>query len=423
MRISTSMQYQRHLNYLQLANTKVDNASTAYNTGKKFQTAGDNPGGMSASIKYAASMSQYKQYTLNSQIVSDTLKQEETALGQIYDCMSSIQTRLVQAINGTLDDGARAALAEEIEQVRDQIFNLMNTKNSEGDYIFSGAQSAKPTYVKNADGTYSCQADGSAKFVNVSPELTVQTTDSGLNIFENVTLSNTFTAAGKAQGGADKQYLASISDYDQFNTFFKDYYQAGTGGADNGKNTLKITVEADNKFKLEDQNGKVVSQGTIKDGKMIVQGMTFELPDGTLPAVGDTIDITLNKPKQDNILNQLNSIVTALKTPQDEYGKAGSAVKSSHDLVNQLSAMQINVSLSKTHVDTYRGLVGARGSNIDDIITINETLYDTKAEANANVTEVDAFTAVSDLLQAQNALSVAQQSFQVVHSATLFDYM
>ena len=31
MRISTSMQYNSHLNYLQTANTKVDQASTQYN--------------------------------------------------------------------------------------------------------------------------------------------------------------------------------------------------------------------------------------------------------------------------------------------------------------------------------------------------------------------------------------------------------
>ena len=34
-----------------------------------------------------------------------------------------------------------------------------------------------------------------------------------------------------------------------------------------------------------------------------------------------------------------------------------------------------------------------------------------------------AFEAVSNLLIAQNALQVAQQSYNLVHSTTLFDYM
>ena len=216
MRISTSMQYRNHLSYLQTANSRVDQASMQYNTGKLFQTAGENPGGMSASMKYESDIASYKQYGLNAKIVADALSQEETALGQIYETMSSIQTRLIQAVNGTLDDGSRAALAEDIKQAQAQLFNTMNTKNAEGEYIFSGAQSSIPTYKLTSDGKYICQADGSSKNVNVSPNLTVQTTDSGLNIFENVHLAADFNATAKDQAGAPKNYQSSISDYDQF---------------------------------------------------------------------------------------------------------------------------------------------------------------------------------------------------------------
>ena len=85
--------------------------------------------------------------------------------------------------------------------------------------------------------------------------------------------------------------------------------------------------------------------------------------------------------------------------------------------------MQENLNISKKQVDTYRGLVGARGANIEDIIKSNESLHDIKKEANANVSEIDAFEAVSNLLVTQNALQVAQQSYNIVHSTSLFDFM
>lgn len=417
MRVSTAMQYNNHLGYLQSANSKVDLASQRYNTGKLFQTAGENPGGMSASMKYQADIAAYKQYGLNSKIVADSLAQEETALGQIYDTMSSIQTRLIQAINGTLDDGSRAALAEDIKQMQAQLFNTMNTKNAEGEYIFSGAQSAIPTFRLTSDGKYICQADGSSKNVNVSPTLQVQVTDSGLNIFENVNLANdfTFTATGQNAGN----YQGSISDYDQFNALYDKYFNAGTGGnaAQAADNTLKIVVKADNKFDLQDAAGNVIDSGEVKDGKIQVQGMEFEIPGGKLPAAGDEISIRLEEPKTDNILNQLTDVIAALNTPldQDPTKKA--------EVTRQLVKMQENISIAKKQVDTYRGLVGARGANIDDIIKSNESLHDIKTEANANVSEIDAFQAVSDLLVTQNALQVAQQSYNIVHSATLFDFM
>lgn len=415
MRVSTSMQYRNHLSYLQSANYKVEMASQRYNTGKLFQTSGENPGGMSASMKYEADIASYYQYGMNAKIVSDALSQEETALGQIYDTMSSIQTRLIQAVNGTLDDGSRAALAEDIKQAQAQLFNTMNTKNAEGEFIFSGAQSAVPTFKLTSDGKYICQADGSSKSVNVSPNLTVQTTDSGLNIFENVNLAKDFSHS-KAAGNND--YQSSISDYDQFNALYKKYYNPGVGGkvADPKDNTLQIEVLADKKFTLKDSKGQVISEGEVKDGKIIVEGMEFVVPNGT-PQVGDKIDIRLEHPKSDNILNQLTDVIAALNTPLDQ----DPALKA--DVTRQIVKMQENLNIAKKQVDTYRGLVGARGANIDDIIKSNESLYDIKKEANANVSEIDAFTAVSDLLVTQNALQVAQQSYNIVHSTSLFDFM
>ena len=420
MRISTSMQYRNHLSYLQTANSRVDQASMQYNTGKLFQTAGENPGGMSASMKYESDIASYKQYGLNAKIVADALSQEETALGQIYETMSSIQTRLIQAVNGTLDDGSRAALAEDIKQAQAQLFNTMNTKNAEGEYIFSGAQSTMPTFKLTSDGKYVCQADGSSKNVNVSPNLTVQTTDSGLNIFENVHLAADFSSTTAA---GNNTYQSSISDYDQFNALYSKYFNKGVDGkpAANADNTLTIEVGAGNTFELKDSKGNVIDSGEVKDGKIIVQGMEFEVPGGT-PAQGDKINVLLDKPRSDNILNQLTHIIDALNKPIDTANPADvTALRA--QLTRDIVKMQENLNISKKQVDTYRGLVGARGANIDDIIKSNESLHDIKKEANANVSEIDAFEAVSNLLVTQNALQVAQQSYNIVHSTSLFDFM
>ncbi len=440
MRVSTSMQYQSHLNYLQTANTKVDQASTQYNTGLKFQTAGQDPGGMAAKIKYQADITAYERYGDNAKVVSDALDQEETALGQIWDVMSSIQTRLIQAINGTLDDGSRQALAEDIKQSRDQLYSLMNTKNAEGEYIFSGAQSDIPTYTVTSDGNYICNADGSTKNVNVSPTITVQTTDSGLNIFENVMYAYDFVVRG-ASGPSDVSgnYTGefTVSDYDQFNAFFKDEFKYGTGGeaAPGTDNGYVVLINGDGTFELHDGDemrpGSLVAEGEIKDNKIEVMGMSFTLPndyelpsgfdpnDPTSPKV-DSIVLELEQPSQGNILNKLTEIVNKLSLPQDEWDSINQSTSS---LTHDLAEMQQNIELAKKQVDTYRGMVGARGANIDAIIQSDESLTDIKKEAKANVSEMDAFEAVSNLLVAQNALQVAQQSYNLVHSTTLFDYM
>lgn len=423
MRISTTMQYQSHLNYLQTANIRVDQASKQYNTGLKFQTAGEDPGGMAAKIKYQSDIVSYERYANNAKVVSDALDQEETALGQIWDVMSSIQTRLIQAINGTLDDGSRQALAEDIKQSRDQLYSLMNTKNAEGEYIFSGAQSDRPTYTVTSDGNYICNADGSTKNVNVSPTITVQTTDSGLNIFENVMYAYDFGVDYTKP--ADTITGSTVSDYDQFNAFFKDHFSYGDNGTAAGspENEWVVVFTGEDTFELcpfPAMAGNEVASGEIKDGKIEVMGMSFTLAEDYDPSTGDFIHINLEQPSSGNILNKLTDIVNKLSLPQDEWEENGMSMSS---LTHDLAEMQENLNIAKKQVDSYRGMVGARGANIDAIITSDETLSDIKSEAKANVSEIDAFEAVSNLLIAQNALQVAQQSYNLVHSTTLFDYM
>ena len=440
MRISTSMQYQNHLNYLQTANSRVDQASQRYNTGKLFQTAGENPSGMAASIKYSSDIAAYEQYATNANIVADTLSQEETALGQIWDSLSSIRTRLIQSINGTLDDGSRAALAEDIKQTQAQIFDLMNTKNGEGDYIFSGANSSTPTYTLTSEGKYVCQADGSNKFVMVSPTIKVQTTDSGLNIFENCHLPDDFTTGNVGfQNNVSAQppmpavvtndgFTSAIDDYDQFSAFYNDYYDYSDGATNNfqirvnGSSFSLIEVDADG-----NQIGDEIDSGEIKDGKITVQGMEFTVPNDYQSADGSgVIEFSFDQPDQDNILNQLTGIINDLLVPSDDYGTATDSngnVMSAAQLTRNIARLQETVSIAMDRVDQYRGYVGARGANIDAIIKSDENLSLIKSEAKANVTEIDAFEAVSDLVLSQNALSVAQQSYNLVHSSTLFDYI
>lgn len=425
MRISTSMQYNTQLGYLQTANSRVDSASQQYNTGLKFQTAGQSPSGMASKIKYTADIEAYKQYAVNAGIVADSLAQEETALGQIWSSLGSIRTRLVQAINGTMDDAGRAALAEDIKQSQAQIFDLMNTKNAEGEYIFSGANSSRPTYTVTTDGQYICQADGSNKYVIVSPTNKIQVTDSGLNVFENTQLAHTFTSVATPAGAL---VTSGISDYDQFNDMYKEIYSY----ADNADNNLTLQfgptfdaegnqILAENEFALigPEPDNKELDRGQIKDGIAEVMGMEFTLGENT---AGASIDIKLEPPEQGNILNELTEIINLLNVPKDEWNNQDPPITNSM-LTQKLSTLQYSIDLSQKQVDSYRGLVGSRQANIDDIIYSDQTLSDIKSEAKANISEVDTFTAVSDLIQSQAALQVAQQTYQIVHSSNLFDYI
>ena len=407
MRISTSMQFENQLYYMQLANSKVDEASKQYNTGLKFQQAGDDPSGMSQKIKYTADTRAYEQYQINAGMAADALSQSETALSSLWDVLGNVKTRLQQAVNGTMDQNSLDAIAEDLEQAQAQIFDLMNTKNAEGEYIFSGHVSSQPCMTITSDGHYVCQADGGSREVQVSPTVTVQTTDSGLNIFENVELAREFSV--QAPGGGE--VACQITNYDDYMKLYDEYFDPTlTYNPNTGDNTIAFNVQADGTFTAY-AGGVEIGTGELTDkGKIEFKGMTVEV--GNPPTPGN-YNSELKRPEKGNILNVLNEAIAALRDDS----------LSNEELAEQMAAAQISVQNAMDNYDMYRGQIGARAANIDTIIASDESLGLIKQTAQANVTEIDAYEAVSNLMQEQLALQVAQQTYSVVHQSNLFDYI
>lgn len=407
MRISTSMQFENQLYYMQLANSKVDEASKQYNTGLKFQQAGDDPSGMSQKIKYTADTRAYEQYQINAGMAADALSQSETALSSLWDVLGNVKTRLQQAVNGTMDQNSLDAIAEDLEQAQAQIFDLMNTKNAEGEYIFSGHVSSQPCMTITSDGHYVCQADGGSREVQVSPTVTVQTTDSGLNIFENVELAREFSV--QAPGGGE--VACQITNYDDYMKLYDEYFDPTlTYNPNTGDNTIAFNVQADGTFTAY-AGGVEIGTGELTDkGKIEFKGMTVEV--GNPPTPGN-YNSELKRPEKGNILNVLNEAIAALRDDS----------LSNEELAEQMAAAQISVQNAMDNYDMYRGQIGARAANIDTIIASDESLGLIKQTAQANVTEIDAYEAVSNLMQELLALQVAQQTYSVVHQSNLFDYI
>ncbi len=424
MRISTAMQYNTTMMYIQKANTRLDEAAQQYNTGKKFTTAGEDPSGMSSSIKYTSDISAYDQYQINAGLAADTLSQSETALEQLWNVLNSLSVSIQQAVNGTMDESSKSAIAATIEQYQAQIFDLMNTKNAEGEYIFSGNQSSQPAFTLTSDGNYECQADGGSRSVQVSPTQTVQVTDSALNIFQNVALAKeingehtsvTYTTGATGTGGLtlDDEDI-QITNYDDFEDLYSDYFTTVTANA--AQNTLRFEIDATaGTFELYGYDGLIDSGELTESNKIECKGITIDVSSIIEDSDGGTItiDITLQPVEKDNILNVLSDVISVLRDTDI----------SNEEYVEQLALAQISIANAMTNYDKYRGEIGARLTQIDSIIDSNDALGLIKETALANVTEIDTYEAVSNLLKEQLALQSAQQSYAIVHSSSLFDYI
>ena len=395
MRVTTGLSFDRSVRYIQESNSRLETLNRQYNTGAKFVKASENPTGMGTRLRLDSEIASYQQYSVNAGLASDQLSLEETALSSIYESMLHAVTSMQAGVNGTYDQANFNTVAQDLEEVRDMLFNLMNTKTAGGEYIFSGNQSLIPAFSKTSDGEYICNADGGQRQVKVSPSVTLTTSDSALSVFEKAQICRTATpgTAGTA---------VSYDNSDEFNSFVNGYYDVYQN------NDLNISVTG-NTYTITGRGGTVLQNGTVSDdGSVSFKGMKITLDNGVNNAV-----VSLDPPANDNVLNTLTSIIDVLR---DESVTA-------YDKGQILRMGQVSLNSAKENVNLTLGHVGARLSNIDSVISSNNALSDIKTEVRANECEVDVYEVVSELLQEQNALNVARQTFSSIHGSTLFDYI
>ena len=212
---------------------------------------------------------------------------------------------------------------------------------------------------------------------------------------------------------------AVISNYGDFDDLYENYYSSSIGPTVN--NHLRVEVLADGTFSLVkdrlDATGAVTGTDVIETGEIdkmnstiTVKGMEFYLPSSNY--VGN-IDVELNAPKTDNILNVLTNLANDIQNES----------LSKTEKTARIAAGQKDVQIAMNRYDSYRGQIGARQNTIQTVMTSNTSLSDIKTESKANVSEMDAFEAASNLVQSQNQLTVSRQIYSMLQKQSLFDYI
>ena len=132
-----------------------------------------------------------QQFATNRLNAGNALREQEGVLAGIGDLAQDLKVLMVQAGNGTLDDTHRGYLATELDSKFDQLLSLANSKDSMGNYLFSGYQTGSVSYLKTVTGA-SFQGDGSHRELQVDVSRRVATSISAEQLFEAI---NTGTAA------------------------------------------------------------------------------------------------------------------------------------------------------------------------------------------------------------------------------------
>lgn len=185
MRISTNTLYGTGTARITELQSAMQRTQQQIATGRKVLAPSDDPIAASQVLNLEQGQAMNAQFATNRMNANNALSQQEAVLGGVGDLVQDIKTLLVQAGNGSLDDQQRGYLAVELDGKFDAMMALANSKDSMGNYLFSGYQVGQQAYQKTTGGA-SFQGDSGQRTLQVDTSRRVTTSVSGQQLFENI---------------------------------------------------------------------------------------------------------------------------------------------------------------------------------------------------------------------------------------------
>lgn len=185
MKISTNLFFQRASQQLVNNQDRLAEVQLQLGTGKKINNASDAPDKASTLQRLRTVMAQQQSYKGNVDKLTERLQNQDTVLQNVSSMLSRLRELSIQYANGTLSADQRRIAAVEVQGIRDQIFSLANSRDSNGLSLFSGSEVAQSAFRE--DGTY--QGDQTSTDVPVGDSRVVNNRRSGTDVFIPVTRS------------------------------------------------------------------------------------------------------------------------------------------------------------------------------------------------------------------------------------------
>lgn len=285
MRVSTSQIYNNSLNQMQNSQAKLAEIQEKISSGKAILRPSDDPVAAARILKLDRELARTEVFESNINASTRRLSLEEITLEQIDNAATRVRELTLQANSTVLSDADRTYIAEEIRQLQDSVFSLMNTKDADGEYLFAGSQGKTQPFVKNGDNSYSYVADDGQRYIQAGPELQVATTDSGRDAF--MVLEDPLTVSVLGQ---DSSLITTPTFTDEEGDTFKAYSE------EHGDILIQVrkptgAVAGDYEYTITNSNGDVLTGtspavtlsdvafntlDTVED-TVIVGGLTFDL--------------------------------------------------------------------------------------------------------------------------------------------------
>ncbi|MGX5913380.1 flagellar hook-associated protein FlgL [Aliidiomarina sp. Khilg15.8] len=409
MRLSTNMIYERGLSSVTDRQQQLVKVQDQLAKETKILTPADDPAGKAQAVALTDRIRQNEQFQKNADMVINDLSRQESVLANITESMFRAKELFIQAGNGAYDSNDLASIALEIDVLRDNALNMMNSQNENGDFLFSGFQTeVKPFTLDPETGEYRYNGDSGSKQVQITSSQRVPSSSDGNEAFQQ-TPAELRARVGQV-GGDVTGARTFINDRATWN----DYHEANYDKNDPANNVYTVDVAGGNYSisKLDPATGlpDVQATGAYTPGDTITyEGMEISLKGA---ATNGSAEFRLSRPQQ-NIATVMNDMANLLRDGD----------VSREDLAQGIEFALSDLDSAEASLGSVRAKTGSRINSAETALMTNADFEISNKETRSKIQDVDYSEAMTELTKQDTALQAAQATFTRITRLSLFDYL
>lgn len=404
LRISTQMIAERAVSAMLDQQSKVSNTQLQLSSGRRLQTPADDPASAARVLDLSGAIERNKQYQNNGERAQARLEREESVLVGVGNLLQRANELTIQGNNDVLGQSDTQAIAVEMRQLLSELLSLANTRDSSGEYIFSGYQTNTRPFDHVPGGGYSYTGDLGQRMLQISPDRQIADGNHGDEVFMNIATSPFASLTSNVAANTDPIAAGDITI---------------DGGNGNGPIALAAIPPATSLEERAEQLRDAIEQVYDQTGVSAENATTTTL---TLSAVGG-----------DGITVNLTPAASASTGLSSGYYPSISTNRNIFETLDQVTGQLENngrldryigdIQLALENILEVRSSVGGRLNAIDEQHEVNE---DIELVLQAHISEeqdLDYAEAITRFERQMLALQAAQQSYVKIQSLSLFNYI
>ena len=171
--------------YITEQQSNIAQSQLKLSKGDSLSSASENTRVATASLSLKSAVERQEGYVSNLKLLDMKLNETEVLAISARDQLTRIREILIRSANQTYSDQDRVAMGYEVGQIKDNLFSMMNSTDSSGNYIFSGIKNRTKPFQKNEEGIIEFRGDNSPVNIQVGPGQSMRSNSNSQDIFPN----------------------------------------------------------------------------------------------------------------------------------------------------------------------------------------------------------------------------------------------